>query len=89
MIEAEKNEPTKEPLSSRVAGGTGTASGTPKGMKYIFGIFMIIIYLGMGYLMFVNFFDWTEDFAWARYSLGTLFILYGFWRGYRQFKGMY
>ncbi len=50
---------------------------------------MIIIYLGMGYLMFVNFFDWTEDFAWARYSLGTLFILYGFWRGYRQFKGMY
>ncbi len=86
MIEAEKNEPTKKPLSSRVAGGTGTASGAPKGMKYIFGIFMIIIYLGMGYLMFVNFFDWTE---WARYSLGTLFILYGFWRGYRQFKGMY
>ena len=43
----------------------------------------------MGYLMMVNFFGWDESYTWARYSLGALFILYGFWRGYRQFKGIY
>lgn len=83
MTTTEKNEP------SQGRAGNGSGAATPKGMKFIFGIFMIIIYLGMGYLMFVNFFDWTEDYTWARFSLGTLFVLYGFWRGYRQFKGMY
>ncbi len=43
----------------------------------------------MGYLMMVNFFGWGDNYAWARYSLGALFILYGFWRGYRQFRGIY
>ena len=62
---------------------------TPKTMKYIFGVFMVCIYLGKGYIMMVNFFQWDENFTWARYSLGALFILYGFWRGYRQFKGKY
>lgn len=86
MTETGKNEPTKDPASQA---GSRSGASAPKGMKYVFGIFMIIIYLGMGYLMFVNFFAWGDDFAWARYSLGSLFILYGFWRAYRQFKGMY
>ena len=47
---------------------------------------MVIIYIGMGYLMFVNFFGWGDDYTWARYSLGSLFVLYGFWRAYRQIK---
>ncbi|MDD2960809.1 MAG: hypothetical protein PHR45_01850 [Muribaculaceae bacterium] len=56
----------------------------PNAMKIIFGAFMVLIYLGMGILMLINFFDW--QWAWARYGLGLLFIVYGFWRGYREYK---
>lgn len=62
-------------------------TGAPRTMKIVFGIFMICIYLAMGILMFLNYFGWTADFTWARYGLGTLFIIYGVWRGYRQFSG--
>lgn len=58
--------------------------GVTKGVKLIFGIFMILIYLGMGVLLLINFFQW--EWAWARIGLGVLFIIYGFWRGYREFK---
>ena len=34
----------------------------------------------------LDFFGWGEDYTWARYSLGSLFVLYGFWRAYRQIK---
>lgn len=88
MTQIDKNEPAKETDPQPYRSGSANV-GAPKGMKYAFGIFMIIIYLGMGYLMMVNFFGWDESYTWARYSLGALFILYGFWRGYRQFKGIY
>lgn len=64
------------------------STGTPKMMRNIFGIIMIIVYIGMGVLMFVNFFDFGESWAWVRWTLGGLFILYGMWRGFRQFKGI-
>lgn len=88
MTQTEKNESTRE-TGSHSYRDSSANTGAPKGMKYAFGIFMIIIYLGMGYLMMVNFFGWGDNYAWARYSLGALFILYGFWRGYRQFRGIY
>lgn len=56
-------------------------------VKYIFGIFMIIVYVGMGVLMYINFFDWTPGWAWLRWVGGTIFVVYGVWRAYRQFKG--
>ncbi len=83
MTETGKNEPTREQTSQ-----AGSATGMNQWVKYAFGIFMIIIYIGMGYLMFVNFFGWGDDFTWARYSLGSLFVLYGFWRAYRQIRGV-
>lgn len=86
MDDIEKNDINQITKSDN---SQGRNQGTPKTMKYIFGVFMVCIYLGMGYLMMVNFFQWDENFTWARYSLGALFILYGFWRGYRQFKGKY
>ncbi len=86
MINTEKNDPTKNTVAHTT---NDSRTATPKGMRYVFGIFMIIIYLGMGCLMLANFFYWTEDLAWVRYSLGFLFILYGIWRAYRQFKGIY
>lgn len=66
-------------------------SGTPgiSGiMRLIFGIFMVIIYVGMGVLLLTNFFGWNTDWAWTRYVVGVVLIIYGFWRAYRQIKGI-
>lgn len=50
-----------------------------------FGVFMVLVYFGMAYLTLgTNYFFWIHD--WARYSLGTIFIVYGLWRGYRYYK---
>ena len=57
--------------------------------RTIFGIFMIIIYVGMGVLLLINFFKWESGpWEWLRWARGNLFIVYGFWRAYRQFKGI-
>ena len=40
----------------------------------------------MGVLMLMNFFQWDTPAVY--YSLGALFVVYGIYRGYRQFKGM-
>lgn len=57
-------------------------------MRNVFGIFMVLIYVGMGILLFINFFGFDRAFAWVRWVGGSLFILYGIWRGYRQAKGL-
>lgn len=61
----------------------------PSKMRMIFGIIMIIVYVGMGILLLINYFQWnTPALTWLRYIGGVMFVLYGFWRGYRQFKGI-
>lgn len=57
-------------------------------MRAIFGVIMIIIYVGMGILLLINFFNWSGDWEWTRYGIGVLLIVYGFWRAYRQVKGI-
>lgn len=64
-------------------------TGTPKAMRNIFGIIMIVIYFGVGILFFVGYFNilfptWT----WVRWVGGALFVAYGAWRAYRQFAGI-
>ena len=64
-------------------------TGPPKTMRNIFGIIMIVIYLGVGILFLCGYFNilfptWT----WVRWVGGALFIAYGIWRGYRQFAGI-
>ena len=64
-------------------------NNTPKIARMIFGIFMIIIYVGMGILLLVNFFEWESgSWEWLRWTGGVLLILYGIWRAYRQFAGI-
>lgn len=63
-------------------------TGANKMMRSIFGIIMIIIYVGMGVLLLINFFGWTADWAWTRYIVGIVLIIYGFWRAFRQVKGI-
>lgn len=58
-------------------------------MRNVFGIIMILVYLGMAVLFFVGFFDVLYgQWKWMRWLCGGLFCAYGLWRGYRQFKGI-
>jgi len=67
--------------------GTGNNGG--KTARTIFGIIMIIIYVGMGILLLINYFSWMDNgWQWLRLVGGCLFIVYGLWRAYRQFKGI-
>lgn len=56
--------------------------------RMIFGIVMICVYIGMGILMFINFFGFDANWQWLRWVGGTIFVLYGIWRGIRQFYGL-
>ena len=51
----------------------------------VFGIFMVIVYVGMGVLLIINFFDWRADWAWTRWVVGFMLIIYGLYRGYRTY----
>lgn len=52
--------------------------------KLIFGIFMVLIYLGMAaILVFSNVFAIPETY---RIIIGILFFIYGLFRGYRIWK---
>lgn len=85
MAQYDDNKPQQErPSSRQEISGTGT----PHVMRTIFGIIMIIVYVGMGVLLLINFFQWDTDWAWLRYAGGALFIIYGIWRAYRQFSGL-
>lgn len=54
----------------------------------VFGIFMVIVYVGMGVLLFINFFNWGSDWAWTRWVVGAVLIVYGFYRGYRTYQSL-
>ena len=61
----------------------------PRTMRNIFGIIMIVIYVAMGILFLCGAFpQLSGNWAWLRWVGGVLFILYGAWRAYRQFKGI-
>lgn len=65
-----------------------SGSNAPKLMKKVFGVFMLAIYLGMGYLTFSGYFDILfGDWQWMKIALGSLFTFYGIWRAYRYFTG--
>lgn len=64
-------------------------TGTPQTMRNVFGIIMIVIYLGVGILFFCGYFDILfPTWGWVKWVGGILFTVYGLWRAYRQFKGI-
>jgi len=58
-------------------------TGTPQKMRNIFGIIMILVYIGVGVLFLTGFFE-----SRLRWVAGGILIAYGIWRGYRQFTGI-
>ena len=59
-----------------------------KTLRIFFGVFMILVYLGMAYLLYINFFEWnTEPWLTLRYVFAAILAIYGVYRCYRQVKG--
>ena len=82
------NIPTPEERRRRREEESGDAMKPNHIMRTIFGIIMVIVCVGMGVLLIINFFNWGGDWAWTRYVVGIVLIIYGFWRAYRQVKGI-
>ena len=84
--ELNNNELENKPVNEDNNTNSNSAKLTKKPMNWnaYFGIFMVLVYFGMAYLTLgTNYFFWIQD--WARYGLGTIFIVYGLWRGYRYY----
>ena len=57
----------------------------PKGGRLIFGIFMILVYVGVGLLFIFDVFN-IDNVA-VSASVGGVLCAYGVWRGYRLWRG--
>ncbi len=82
------NIPTPEEKRRQRAEERENTPAVGSAMRTIFGIIMIIIYVGMGVLLLINFFNWDGDWAWTRYVVGIVLIIYGALRAVRQIKGI-
>ena len=58
----DNNIPTPEERRRQRMEESGS-NGANKVMRSIFGIIMIIVYVGMGVLLLINFFNWGGDWA--------------------------
>lgn len=61
-------------------------NGMPKGGRLIFGIFMVLVYVGVGLLFIFDVFQIDNTAISA--TVGGILCAYGVWRGYRLYKGM-
>lgn len=62
--------------------------GPNKAMRAVFALIMIVVYIGVGVLLLINFFQWSESIAWIRWIIGIVLIIYGGFRAYRYFAGV-
>ena len=58
----------------------------PKGMRLVFGIFMVIVYVAVGILFITDVFNIDNDAI--SITVGSILCVYGVWRGYRLYKGV-
>lgn len=61
---------------------------TPKAMRAWFGIFMVLVYVGIGLLFILASKTFTIFTPAISIIVGALLCVYGVWRGYRLYKGM-
>ena len=67
-------------------GNNRTARSRGALMMYIFGIFMLVFYLGMAYRFLFSRVLAERMSPTGRYVMGGVFLLYGVYRLYRQVK---
>lgn len=58
----------------------------PKGARLWFGIFMVIVYIGVGMMFILDIFN--IDNTTVSTIVGAILCVYGIWRGYRLYKGV-
>lgn len=64
----------------------------PSSAWLVMGIIMILVYVGMGVLFFIDFFGWGQDMQpWPtlNYVCGVILVLYGIYRAYRLWKNIH
>ena len=59
-------------------------SGLTQVLKYGFGIFMVLFYLGVAVMLALNYFGLPKYLSWF---FAVVFGAYGIYRGYREIKG--
>lgn len=67
----------------------GRKAGFSKWLYVFMGVIMILIYVGMGVLFFVDLFGWAKQAQpWPvlNYFVGVVLVLYGIYRAYRLYK---
>ena len=47
---------------------------------------MVCVYVGMGILLLINFFQWAPSYDWVRYMMFPILVAYGIFRGWRAYK---
>ena len=59
-------------------------------LRIVFGIFMIVVYLGMAYLLAINYFNYDDTSLWKtlRWAMAAILAVYGLYRCYRQVTGI-
>ncbi len=62
-------------------------NGTPRSARIIFGIFMVLVYVGVGICCLCSVFKSFLPTG-ISIAMGCMFVVYGLWRGYRLYKGM-
>lgn len=72
--------------------GGQTRKNNSKGalsIRALFGIIMIVVYVGMGVALLCGAFTWISgDWDWLRWTAGSVLVIYGLFRAWRQFKGI-
>lgn len=58
--------------------------GVNRVLKMFFGVFMVLVYLGMAVLMALNYFNLPEV---PRWIFAVVLFAYGIYRGYREVTG--
>lgn len=66
----------------------GPKAELPFPLRVVFGIFMVLVFGFVGLMLLFNWFNVIYDpsWNWLRWVGGPIFILYGFFRGYRLYK---
>ena len=63
----------------------------PTPLRVFFAIFMIVVFVGMGLILLCDpkwcHVIYDPSWNWLRWVGGPIFILYGFFRGYRLYVG--
>lgn len=62
-----------------------SGDGTPRGARFVFGIFMILFYIAVGLLCIFDVFNIGNQTISA--VVGGILCAYGVWRGIRLFMG--